>query len=567
MHSDVIHMFFKPLYLFPSWTSPRDFCLLRYWRLDDDGSYVVCYDSVEHPDCPVQDSHVRGELHAVYTIAPRKYDMVSSPSLVGGSQTGEKGGPQGIAQITSDGTPILSNESKSAPEAQPATPLSVDSSQQVIYSTPSHVTPHPNTQLSECLLTYIVQVDPKGWVPTYSPRKTQSYAEAFGIESLNHILDVRDNLDNERFVNVGLDGRGQFTGHHTSSQVSFDDIVGSDKTSEVYTGERLSFSDTENDKEDDHLVLKASNTSQDSQDRRMALVIGDSAEDGHEYGKKDSDSGGNDDLTSPAPQTASSPKPRRSSKKVTINNKPPPTNSKYWAEPSPINFNVRGKNYKTDKKKINAGKQALFRLICLEIIETDKPMMKGICGHPTERVQQALQREKDGEAGAMPPYVIAINIALPGPPFYHAVMYYAVDDMSKIDGSDGTPFSKLAQPFFFGDSDEFRDKTFKLIPQICEGNFIVRRAVGSTPAILGMKLKQTYRRGPRFFELICDVGSSSVAAGVVRLSIGYARTLVVDLAFVLQGNDPSTLPEQVFGTARMKHLNFDHPKFRFVKNY
>ena len=86
--------------------------------------------------------------------------------------------------------------------------------------------------------------------------------------------------------------------------------------------------------------------------------------------------------------------------------------------------------------------------------------------------------------------------------------------------------------------------------KIIEGNFIVRRAVGSTPAILGTKLKQSYRRTDRYLELIVDVGSSSVAAGVVRLSIGYARTLVVDLCFLLEGKTEETLPEKVFGMAR-----------------
>lgn len=32
MHTDVIHLKSKPLFLFPSWTSPRDFCLYRYAR-------------------------------------------------------------------------------------------------------------------------------------------------------------------------------------------------------------------------------------------------------------------------------------------------------------------------------------------------------------------------------------------------------------------------------------------------------------------------------------------------------------------------------------------------------
>ena len=71
-NSDIIHLVFRPLYLFPTWTAPRDYCLNRYWRLEDDGSYMVCYDSVIHPNCPTKAPYVRGELNGIYTIAPRK---------------------------------------------------------------------------------------------------------------------------------------------------------------------------------------------------------------------------------------------------------------------------------------------------------------------------------------------------------------------------------------------------------------------------------------------------------------------------------------------------------------
>lgn len=71
-NTDIIHLFFRPLFLFPSWTGPRDFCITRYWRFDDDGSYTVCYDSVKHPSCPPCEPYVRGELHGVYSIAPQK---------------------------------------------------------------------------------------------------------------------------------------------------------------------------------------------------------------------------------------------------------------------------------------------------------------------------------------------------------------------------------------------------------------------------------------------------------------------------------------------------------------
>jgi hypothetical protein len=179
-----------------------------------------------------------------------------------------------------------------------------------------------------------------------------------------------------------------------------------------------------------------------------------------------------------------------------------------------------------------------------------------------------LERDKRlraiGAESDLPPFVFIVNIVLPGPPFYHGVFYYAIDDMSSIDGSDGSGSSKLCQKFFFGDSDEFRDKTFKLIPQIVEGNFLVRKAVGSTPAIMGTKLRQLYVRDPRFMELILDCGSSPVATGVIRLSLGYAKTLVIDMGFLLEGTDESTLPERIFGAIRIKNLVFG-PHLRKVE--
>lgn len=241
----------------------------------------------------------------------------------------------------------------------------------------------------------------------------------------------------------------------------------------------------------------------------------------------------------------------------------------WWAEPDANSFRVRGKNYKNDHKKVNAGR-SLFRLLAAEIIETDVPIMTGLCLHPKERVQLALQREakaksKGIKSSDMPPFVFVVNIVLPGPPNYHMMFYYAVENMSMIDGSDGTPSSKLCRQFFFESDDTFRDSTFKLIPQIIEGNFMVRKAVGSTPAIMGNKIKQTYVQGERFFELMIDTGSSAVAAGVIRICNGYAKMITVDLAFLLEGTSEQTLPERVLGCVRLKNAEFGK-KLRFVES-
>lgn len=69
---DVVHIVLQPVYTFPSWSSPRDFCLRRCWKETSDGGYIVCMDSTVHQDCPLQSGSVRSEMHAVYVISPSK---------------------------------------------------------------------------------------------------------------------------------------------------------------------------------------------------------------------------------------------------------------------------------------------------------------------------------------------------------------------------------------------------------------------------------------------------------------------------------------------------------------
>ena len=68
------------------------------------------------------------------------------------------------------------------------------------------------------------------------------------------------------------------------------------------------------------------------------------------------------------------------------------------------------------------------------------------------------------------------------------------------------------------------------------------------------------RRGPRYFEVDVDVSSSSVAANIVGLVQGMTRSLVVDMAIVLEGHSPEELPEQLLGTVRCAHLDLNSAK-------
>jgi hypothetical protein len=449
-HSDIIHLVFRPMNLFPSWTLPRDYCLFRYWRLEQDGSYIVCYESMQHQSCPPNPGFVRGEMSQVVTIAPQK---------------------KAYRRKLGNNAP------------------------------------------SECFMTTVVQVDPKGWIPlTPVPFLShQTYAEAFGVAALSQMTDIRDAIDQDRFLPINVCDTDQAM--HAQSY----------KRHEVPPAIMRNRSLDSNGADD----TVAEEVDYDFSFCQHESLAGFIASKGDAF----------------------------------FMNHPPCTPCEKWAEPDPNSFRVRGPNYLKDHNKINAG-PSIGRLLCADVVTVDEPIYSGMSVHPTERIQMALNEEQKlsalGQSSPMPPFVFVVNIVLPGPPFYHGVFYYAIDDMSQIDGTSKTPSSKLCNEFFFGESDEFRDKTFKMIPQIVEGNFLVKKAVGSTPAIMGKKLRQLYVRDKnrRFMEVILDCGSSQVATGVIRLSLGYATSLVVDMGFLFEANDESTLPERLFGAVRMKHPEF-----------
>ncbi|KAM0847932.1 hypothetical protein ACQ4PT_054703 [Festuca glaucescens] len=48
----------------PMFVWPRDLCYVRYWRRNDDGSYVVLFRSIEHPNCGRQRGYVRAFIES-----------------------------------------------------------------------------------------------------------------------------------------------------------------------------------------------------------------------------------------------------------------------------------------------------------------------------------------------------------------------------------------------------------------------------------------------------------------------------------------------------------------------
>jgi hypothetical protein len=105
--------------------------------------------------------------------------------------------------------------------------------------------------------------------------------------------------------------------------------------------------------------------------------------------------------------------------------------------------------------------------------------------------------------------------------------------------------------------DDYRNSKLIIIPNGVEGGWIGKRGVGNKPAIIGRKITTTYHKGEGFFEIVIDLGSSKVAGAILGLVKGYAKSLVIDLAFVLEGHSSAELPEHVLGSTRFHRVNFD----------
>lgn len=85
--------------------------------------------------------------------------------------------------------------------------------------------------------------------------------------------------------------------------------------------------------------------------------------------------------------------------------------------------------------------------------------------------------------------------------------------------------------------------------QVKDGSWVMRQAVGTTPVIIGNKLRTTYHRGERHLEVTIDISSNSTAAGITNYVAGSVSSLAIWLGFVLEGKRSEHLPERLLGAA------------------
>jgi len=248
----------------------------------------------------------------------------------------------------------------------------------------------------------------------------------------------------------------------------------------------------------------------------------------------------------------------------------------YWLSPGSCGFKVRGANYLEDRKKI-LGAPPMFELVAVDLLELEEPMFH-ICQHlPSVRHSPApflfcVQMM----VPSSPPVSVVSTWAAPMP----MMGADPADLISQFEKEHGpcpdnvSSFFRSFTEFLSGDgpeADKLRNARFKLIPNISQGSWIIKQSVGTTPVLLGQKLATKYFRGENYFEVDVDIGASSVAASITNLVCGATKSLAVDLGVLVEGQIPAHLPEQLVGTVRLDKLDlksacyFDESSGRLVQ--
>jgi hypothetical protein len=270
---------------------------------------------------------------------------------------------------------------------------------------------------------------------------------------------------------------------------------------------------------------------------------------------------------------------------------------------------VRGPQYHLNHEKIRARKP-LFKLVHAEVISgkdrifdvaksrglfVDK-MYEGKASH------SAVEEKPENLRIFDPDFLFIMNFLIPGNPSYNVVAYfqrqeepnnhnninnYSHDNNSHVsspnshlsqsstasfnqltangayakdlDAEAVANFNSLLRKYITSD-DEFRNNRLKIIVAAGEGsNWFVKKAIGNKPAILGNKITTTYcySVAHNYFEQDVDIGSSKVGSGIFKVVKGYAKSITVDMSFVLEGQNDAELPEVLIGGIRMHEIDVE----------
>ncbi|RMX69094.1 hypothetical protein DD238_001924 [Peronospora effusa] len=233
-----------------------------------------------------------------------------------------------------------------------------------------------------------------------------------------------------------------------------------------------------------------------------------------------------------------------------------------WTSTRAETFAVRSSDYKKSRKK-QPSKAALFEFIGADFVRTDSKL-----DLISERVEFPPEHENRR--------LFVINAQLPsyGPsvwgdssydgPGYSLALYWKIpDEIFEELKNPTTKTLKLLKRFLEAGNDTSLTDRFKVIAQVmnqeeCGITGMSKKLLMSHNAtpVLTRPQHRIYHFQDECTEIVIDIHAFSyIARRGIHSLIDKTSRLVIDLAFVIQGEAEDELPEQVLGCCRLDRIN------------
>jgi hypothetical protein len=483
-HLDVVHKQFHSKW-HPWRMKPRDMVFQRYWRRDEDGTYVILYNSTKHEKCPPSKKFVRAWLqYGGYIISPLK----------GRNGDAKRCTVMHIMKVDWRDWRSLWNKSR-------------------------------NRELTLLMLERIAairelyKVKDKPLIPAHPDiRKKNEDIFYESAERQAEPANHRDRLPKQaaleetdsKFLVIADDEFFDADDNTSWERGSESELISSDEV------EGSSMDEAEPDTLNHIAVSKAATIKKRLQDLTSGA--------GQRHPSFSRRKGVTDEDDLEFMRMACS------------------LDTKTWDVAEPGTFLIRGKRYLKDNKKVKAG-NPLMQLVAVDWFQSNQ-REDHIAARDGCVIQKLFARQKSAQKVAES-YFVVINLQVPGTPTYSLVLYYMANKRLQD--------IPLLENFVRGDN-HYRDSRFKLCPHVAKGPWIVKQSVGKSACLIGEALDIAYHSSDNYMELDIDIGSSSVAKGVVNLVSGYVTKLVLEMAFLIQANTEEELPEKLLGTVCISNL-------------
>ncbi|KAG7394105.1 hypothetical protein PHYBOEH_005660 [Phytophthora boehmeriae] len=233
-----------------------------------------------------------------------------------------------------------------------------------------------------------------------------------------------------------------------------------------------------------------------------------------------------------------------------------------WSTTRAETFSVRSADYKKLRRK-EASQPALFEFLGADLVRTDSKV---------DLISQRVEFPPEYENAKL----FIINAQLPsyGPsvwgdgscdgPGYSLALYWMIpDDVYEELQNPTTTTLRLLKRFLEAGDDRSLTDRFKVIAQVtnqdeCGMTGMAKKLLVSHNAtpVLTRPQHRIYHFREGSTEVVVDVHAFSyIARRGIHLLIDKTSKLVIDVAFVIQGETEDELPEQVLGCCRLDHTS------------